>query len=148
MRVIDFTKEGEVSLLDIALKEGGGVEIENARLLGANNGPLKDRRHESIGPVGDAVDRVAIRIGENEVSGQVLGFRAQAIAEPRAECRSAEDTGNAAVKVANRDFVSIGTGVHAADEADVINDLGEVWEKFGEFGAALTVSLEFPWTGH
>ena len=40
-----------------------------------------------------------------------------------------------------------GVGDHGFDDGDVVHNFGEVWEEFGDFGAALTVLLKFElWT--
>ena len=40
----------------------------------------------------------------------------------------------------------VGSGVHAADQADVIDDTSRVWQKFGNFRSALAVLAKLEWT--
>ena len=50
------------------------------------------------------------------------------------------------MKIADRNFVPIRSSVHAADQADVIDDSGRVWQQFGNLCSALAMLLEPEWT--
>ena len=94
----------------------------------------------------DAVDRRTRRDRRARVGRQFLRFAAQSIDHPRAERRPTDDAGDAAVKIANRNFVAVVAGVHRANEADVVDDAGGVRQQFGNSDARLAMFCEFEGT--
>ena len=58
--------------------------------------------------------------------------------------RAAEDSWNAAVKVADGNFVAVRAGVHTSDEANIVGDSAGLGQEFGQFGTALSVFPELP----
>jgi hypothetical protein len=123
---------------------GRRVEVQDARFLRAKDRSLIERRQEPAGPVVRRIDRRAAGIGEDHVRGQALRFGAEAVDEPAPHRRATGDAGDAAVEVADRDFVAVVPGVHGAEQADIVHDAGGVREEFRDFGAALAVLLELP----
>ena len=89
----------------------------------------------------------ACRIGQHAIGRQLLRLVAQSIHHPRAERGSPDDAGDAAVKIADRNFVAVVAGMHRADDADVVDDAGDVGQQFGDFGTALTMFFELEGTG-
>lgn len=61
---------------------------------------------------------------------------------------AAENTWDTSVEISNRDFVSIRAGVHAADQADVVNDAGRFGKQFGKLCSTLAVLGKLPFGPH
>src|SRR5439155_24574426 len=84
-------------------------------------------------------------IGQHDVGGQTLAFRAEAVSEPRAE-RGPPRLRLAGVHEPDGRLMSVDVRVHGANEGYVIHDAGEVREQFGDFDSALAALLKFPGT--
>ena len=73
-------------------------------------------------------------------------FRAEPVGEPAAQC-GATLNGAAAVHRVDGLAVIVHTGVHAADEAQLISHLAKAGHKFAEVHAGLAVLFELPFAG-
>ncbi len=123
---VERFEQGQVLLLRQSTQAGRGIEIHDPRLGAPQQGSLKQRRHEAAGPIRRSVDRDARGIGQDDIGRQFLRLVAQSIDHPGAERGAADDAGNAAVEIADRNFVAVVAGVHRADDANVVDDAGGV----------------------
>src|SRR5436853_5919649 len=120
-------------------------EVENARLGRAHNRSLKPRREPTIGPVAHALQRMPAGIGQDDVGGQTLVFRAEAVSEPRAE-RGTPRLRFPGIHEPDGRLMTVDVRVHGANERYVIHDAGEVGEELGDIHSALAMLLKFPRT--
>jgi len=126
---------------------GRWIQVQDAGFGGPDDGALKQRGHESVRPVADAIHGVAAGIGEDDVGRETLVFGAEAIGEPGSQCRP-PGLCLARVHVPDRRFVTVDVGVHRSDDGDVVDDRGEVGQEFRDIGSACTVLAELPRTSH
>ena len=107
-------RQRQVLLLQRAAQMGRRIEVQNPRLVRADDRSLIQRRQPAVRPVAHAVDRMAAGIGQHHVRRQVLALGAQAVGEPRAQRRPAR-LRLAGVHVPDRRLVAVDAGVHRAD---------------------------------
>ena len=141
---VEAGQEVEVLLLQGALEVGRRVEVEDAGFGGAHHGALKERGHEPVGPVADAIDGMSSGVGEDNVGREILAFVAEAVGEPGTEGGAAR-LGAPGVHEPDRRLVPVDVGVHRTDDGDVVHDAGEMGKQFGDGNAGLTMALELPW---
>ena len=122
----------------------GGVEVEDARFFGAQDGALVQARQPTVAPVVIAIDRFTAGILEHHVGGQLVVFTAEAVGEPRAEAGPADHARDARVDVTDGNLVAVVAGVHASDHAEIVSNLCGVGQEFAEIHPALAVFLELP----
>jgi len=122
----------------------GGIEVEDARFFGAQDGALVQARQPTVAPVVITVDRFTAGILEHHVGGQLVVFTAEAVGEPRAQAGPADDAWDARVDVTDGNLVAVVAGVHASDHAEIVGDLCGVRQQFAEVHTTLAVLLELP----
>ena len=121
MLVVELVEKAEIVLLRLAAEIRGGVEIGDARFLGAHRGALVDRGQPAVGPVVHAEHRQAARIGERDVGGQFLRLRAERVGEPAPDRRAPAEAA-AILQRVDRLAVIVHAGLHAAQQHDVVDD--------------------------
>ena len=82
MLAVERVEVGEQSLLGLPLQLRRRIEIQNPRLLRADDGPLIERRQPAVRPVVDSAHRQAAGIGQHDERGQVLRLAPQGVGEP------------------------------------------------------------------
>ena len=107
-----------------------GREIEDGRALGAKSGALIERRKVGGRPVAGAVFGETDGVVEDDVSGQVLVLRAEAVDDPGAEGGMAHEE-LAGVDLVERVVVIGVVGPEGMDEAEFVDDFGRVRERGG-----------------
>ena len=113
------------------------------RPAGIEGGPLVNGRQEPVGPVGRPLLRVAPRVGDRHVGGQVLVLGSQGIADPRAGAgKPFEREARAHEHLARP--VGIGLRRQRVNEAQVVGAFGQVRQQIGDILAGLAPRLEFP----
>ena len=127
----------EAGALESGWEAGRVFEVEDRRSGGAEEGALVDRGEEPGAPEGGAAGRAAAG-GEDDVSGEVLVFGAEAVGEPGAGGGEAE-LGLAALHEELAGVVVELVGVERLDFADVVGAGGDVGEEVGEPHAGLAV---------
>src|SRR5262249_8092432 len=84
---------------------------------------------------------------KNDEPGKVLVLRSQSIAQPRTQ--AGPDRRHVAGVHHQQARLMVGiVGVHTANNADVVDALGDFWEEVADVDAALAVTLEDEWRGH
>src|SRR4051812_43952922 len=83
------------------------------------------------------------RRADGNEAGQVLVFRTQAVRDPRSHAGADEGVA-AGVQFQKRSAVPRVRAVHRANQAQVIDAAGDVWEQLADPGAPLAVLLELP----
>ena len=86
MPAVEPVEECEVLPLSLALQVRRRVEIEDPRLLRPQHGPLVQRGHEAARPVDRAVDRMAVRVGEDHVGRAARATRCPARRRASSPC--------------------------------------------------------------
>ena len=143
MGLVEAAEVVELRLLGRAPKDRGRIQVEQARLGGANHGPLVDGGEPSVGPVVLGEQREAGGMGEREVGGEVLRFGTEAVGEPASEGGCAGR--DAAVGEGVQGLaVVVDPGVPGPDQADVVGDLPEMRQQGGKLHAALAVASKLP----
>ena len=113
------------------------------RPAGVERGPLIDGRQEAVGPVGRPLLRVAPRVGDRHVGGQVLVLGPQRIADPRAGAgKPFEREARAHEHLAGP--VGIGLRGQRVNEAQVVGAFGQVRQQVRDVLAGLPPRPEFP----
>ena len=132
------SSESRWSLLVDAARVG---EIKDRVAAGAELHALVDRGQEAAAPVGVAAAGALLARAEDDEAGQVLRLAAQAVADPGPHARPAEDhRPGGHHDLAGR--VVEGVGGDALDDGQVVDDLGQVRQQFGELGSRLAVPGE------
>ena len=110
---------------------------------GADERALVDRRQPAVGPVLVGEGRQAGGMPHHDVGGQVLGLAAERIGRPGAHGRI---PGGDASRLHGEHGLQmvVHSGLHRADQADVVGDRAEVRQEFAEFHPALAVTRELP----
>ena len=108
--------------------------------LARDERPLVHRRQKRVVPQRRPHRRRRLR-AEDDVAGQVVVDRAEAVGEPGADRRTA-DLRVPGVHHQHRRLVVRDVGVHRADEADVVGAAADVREQLADVHAALAVLLE------
>ncbi len=141
--LVEGPEQVELPLLRGAGECGGRIEIEDARLGGADEGALVEGGQPAVGEVLLLEGGQAAGVGEHHVGGQVVRLAAEAVGEPGAEGGPA---GGDAPGVHGVEALGVvaDAGGHGADEGDVVHDLGEVREQLADLHAALAMLLELP----
>ena len=122
---------------------GGVAEVQHGVLAGAELHALVLRRQEAAAPQA-GVERLVdlARRDEHDERRQVLVVAAEAVVQPRAHARPAGDL-RAGLEERDRRVVVDRLGVHRADEAEVVDDLGGVRQQLADPRAACAVLREF-----
>src|SRR5262245_31897647 len=119
------------------------LKVQNPRLGRTHDCPLEKWRHPAVRPIAHAIDGVPAGIGQHDVGGQALTFRAETICEPRAESGPTR-LRFAGVHEPDRWLMPVNARVHRADERHVIHYASEMRKEFGDIHSALTVLLKSP----
>ena len=109
-------------------------------MLGVDVGALVNTRQESALPVLRFLNRIAAGAHHHK-SGHVLVVAAQAVGHPRAEAGT-HLARLAAIHEQQRRLVIGHVGLHRANDTDVINAGGRLFEELADLDAALSVFFE------
>ena len=127
--------------LEVGVDAAGVREVEHGIAAGAELDALVDRRQEAAAPVRVAAAGPLVARAEDDEAGQVLRLAAQAVGDPGAHARPAEDLrAGAHHDLPGRVVERVGD--HPLDDGDVVDDRREVRQQLGELGAALAVPGE------
>ena len=144
MLAVEPIEIGQISALRRTAQLRRRIQVQEARLLRANDGPLVQRREPAVLPVLDAQHGQSCRVTQHDEGRQVLtlGTRAHRyIHEPRAGRPAAICT---RVECRDRLPVIVDVGVHRANQADVVGHLAQVGHQLAQLHAALAMLREFP----
>src|SRR5262249_15815414 len=127
------------------LEMGGRIEVEDARLALADDRPLIERWQPAVVPEIDAANGER-GVSERDERRKIARLRAEAVTNPAAE-RGMPSHQPAAVQRINRLPVVVDARRHRIDDGNLINNLAQVRQQFGEPDPGLPVLLEFPGRG-
>jgi len=119
----------------------GIIEIEDRFTLIAEEDSLISGGEKTAGPERGTAAGAATG-GEDDITGEVVGFAAEPVVEPSSHARTSEG-GSAGVHQQLTGVMIESIGVHGADHAEVVGTGGDVGEEVGKFHAAFAVLLEF-----
>ena len=143
--LVDFSEKLEVPLLGFSSELRLGIEIGDARFVGAHCSALVDGREPALSPVRNTKNGKTSRIFERHVSREVICFGAERVCDPASK-------GGSSCKDVTRlhrvDALAVvtNTRLHAAQQGYLIDDLREVGKQLADGDTALTVLLELPGT--
>lgn len=143
--LVEFLEGVEGLALEVGADAGWVGEVED-RVAGLpERDALIDGGEEAAaeitGPAAEAAGGV-----EHDERGEVLGNGAETVGGPGAEAGSPEDLGPGVHENLAGGMVE-GVGLDGADDGEIIYDLGQVWQGFGEFGTGLSVTGELEFRG-
>ena len=127
--------------LDLLVNAARVGEIKDGVAAGAELYALVDRGQEAAAPVGIAAARAFLARAEDDEAGQILRFAAQAVADPGPHARPAEDHRpgghhDLAGSVVER------VGGNALDDGQVVHNLGQMGQQFGQLDSRLAMPGE------
>ena len=140
--VVEQLQEVAARLVVAGRKLPGAGQVAD-RLVGVERGSLVHGRQEAVGPVGGPLLRVAARVGDGHVGGQVLVLRPERIADPGPDAgETLEREPGAHEHLAGS--VGIGLRGQRMDEAEVIGLRGQMGQQVGDVLARLPSGPELP----
>ncbi len=131
---------GEERIADI------GEEPVDFHVRSEDAGRLVLGGEEAVAPERRADDDLVAR-PQHDVTGEVLVLGAEPVEEPRTEGRT-DRLEIAGVHGQKRGLMVRHVGVHRADDAAIVDDLGEIRESFVDFDTALAAFAEGERRGH
>jgi len=141
--LVHLLQEIELAALGAARQMAVGDILDDVLRIDAgvvNMRALVDARQKAVAPQLRADDWLSRT--EDNVTGQVLVLRTEAVGQPGTEARPRR-LRLAGVHHQKRRLVVGRVGVHRADDADVVNAAGDVRKQLADFDAALAVFLGF-----
>ena len=141
MGPVQFAQQSQAALFDVGRAGGAGPQVQDRHPFGAERRTLIKRRHPAARPVANAVDGQAARIGQHDISGQVLILGAQAICRPRPDAGPAGND-HAGVHHPQGLFVIAVLGEHRANDGDFVGMTAHVRQRLGERQPRLALADE------
>ena len=140
--LVEMADRVERVALELRVHAGRIGEIQNRIAAAAERHTLIHGGQKAATPTGIAAARPFAAGAEHDERRQVLRFAAQAIGDPRAHAGPAELL-RAGVHQDLAGSMIESVGHHRFDDGNVIHNLCQVRQQFGEFRAALAILGEF-----
>ena len=118
-------------------------EVVDGRAARPQGDALVTRGQEAVAPVDRAARRHPARVGQDDVGGQVVCHRAEAVTQPRAHDREAVEA-EAGVLLERRGGVVRGVGDHRVDDRQLVGDARDVREQVRDPQPVLAAPGELP----
>ncbi len=121
----------------------GGSQVIDGRTPAAKHNALMARGEKPVGPVDRAAGGKTAGIGNDDVGGQVVAFRAETVRQPRAEHGESVQAKSGVLLKRRRRMVG-SFGEHRLDDSQFVGNLGDVRKEFRNPQAALASLFELP----